>query len=145
MCHGPNKTLIGPPFQNIRNDYGLDWTLKWVKDNQALIKQKDTKAVYIYYAYNMTPQLPFHNLSNTDIIKILDYVDTFPIDTSKYSHRKLSDAEKQKFIKEQDARMKKQLDDLNKLFEKDSSDTNDDTGTMRPKRKTMKRPPKNGT
>jgi cytochrome c551/c552 len=144
-CHGPNIALTGPPFQNIRNDYGLDWTLKWVKDNQALIKQKDPKAVYIYYAYNMALQPAFHNLSNADIIKILDYVDTFAIDSSQYSHRKLSDMEKQKIIEEEDDRLKRQSDDLHRIFEKDSIDTSNYKDAMWPKKRTTSRLQKNGT
>lgn len=144
-CHRPNRALIGPPFQNIRNDYGLDWTLKWVKDNQALIKQKDPKAVYIYYAYNMILQPTFHELSNAEIKKILDYVDTFAIDTSQYGHRKLSDMEKHIIIKEDEDRWKRQSDDLHRIFEKDSSDKTNDKGTLRPKMRTTNRLQKSGT
>ena len=49
-CHLPNKTTtIAPSFQNIRKEYGLKWTLAFIKDSRLLKKGKDIQALYSYY------------------------------------------------------------------------------------------------
>jgi hypothetical protein len=123
-CHRPNNTLIGPPFQRIREDYGLQWTVKFVRDNQLLLRQKDIKAQYIYLLYNKALQPKFSNLTSNDIVKILDYVDTFPYDSTYYSHRKVPDLDREKYIKSEAAREEKQWQELKKSLEEYSnSDT----------------------
>jgi hypothetical protein len=99
-CHAPNKPLVGPPFQKIRSDYGLDWTVEFVQHSTSMIKAKDTKALYIYYLYKKMPHNTFPNLIRKDVIKILDYVDTFPYDSVQYQHRKDPSKMKQKFVKD---------------------------------------------
>ena len=138
-CHKPDKTFVAPPFQNIRADYGLKWVLKFVKNNEVLRNQKDSRALYIYYKYS-TLQPSFDNLSDVNIIKILDYVDTFPVDTSLYQHRKISESERQVFIKKHDDKQQEQIDDLNKFFQSSTIDTpNNNNDSIPHFRRTVKR------
>jgi hypothetical protein len=97
-CYSPNKILVAPPFQRIRKDYGLNWTVNFVNNYDSMLRARDSKALYIYHSYNELLQTRFDNLNKDDIIKILDYVDTFPFDSLKYSHRKVSESERQKYI-----------------------------------------------
>jgi len=93
-CHGVNKTLVAPPFQRIRDANGLDWSISWVKGGQKLIKQRDTNALYIFYAWNMLVQPDFPNLSNKEIESIFDYVDSYPFDSTTYAFRMNSKLER---------------------------------------------------
>jgi hypothetical protein len=95
-CHAPTQTLTAPPFQKIRDDYGLDWTMQFINNPNKLIKEKDTKALYGLYRFGA--HLPFRNLSRKDITEILDYIDSFPYDSSQYLYRKLSDTELVRFV-----------------------------------------------
>ena len=110
-CHAPTQTLTAPPFQKIRDDYGLDWTIAFVNNPNSLIKKKDAKALYGLYRFGA--QLPFKDLSKEDIIKILDYVDSFPYDSSNYLYRKLSDTEKAHFVDSIQSEEKKEIEKLN--------------------------------
>jgi hypothetical protein len=87
-CHAPQRTLVAPPFQRIREANGLEWSLSWVRNSQGMIKQRDTNALYIFYCWNMLVQVDFPSLSNKEIESIFDYVDSYPFDSSKYEHRK---------------------------------------------------------
>jgi hypothetical protein len=92
--------LIGPPFQKIRKDYGLQWTLSFLNREQQLIRARDSKALYTYYLYNKSPHMQYPFLTKHDLVQILDFVDTFPYDSAQYAHRKFSEEEKLKFIQE---------------------------------------------
>lgn len=101
-CHIPNKsTITAPSFQNIRNDYGLKWTLNFIKDSRKLMERKDINALYSYYLFGKSKHIIYPALESSAIIKILDYVDSFPVDTAQYKHRLVSYQEKKKFVQYQ--------------------------------------------
>lgn len=101
-CHFPNKlTITAPSFQNIRNDYGLKWTLNFLKDSRKLMDQKDINTLYIYYLFGKRKHIIYPALESSAIIKILDYVDSFPLDAAQYKHRSVSYQEKKKFVQYQ--------------------------------------------
>jgi cytochrome c len=99
-CHLPNRqTEIAPSFQNIRKDYGLEWTVAFLRDQNKLLKNKDTRALYSYYIFHKTPHIRFPVLQKEYIVKVLDYVDSYPTDTSQYRHRLVRKTDKLVFIK----------------------------------------------
>lgn len=101
-CHSPKKlTEIAPSFQNICKDYGLKWTLGFIKDSRKLRDQGDINALYNYSFFNKTKHISFPALPSKYVIKVLDYVHSFPVDTMQYNHRKLSHSEKNKFAQQQ--------------------------------------------
>ena len=106
--------MTAPPFQRIRNDYGLDWTVKFLTCFDSMLKAKDTKALYIYYLYNKTMQNTFTNLTQRQVTKILDYVDAFPYDSAQYQHRIHPNEMKQKFIKDYEDKERQEWEQLEK-------------------------------
>ena len=100
-CHLPNKTTdIAPSFQNIRKDYGLQWTLAFIKNSRQLKNEKDIRTLYSYYLFGSHEHIMFPVLEAKYVIKILDYVDKFPVDTSQFRHRLVSYSEKKKYVYE---------------------------------------------
>jgi len=101
-CHLPNKaTEIAPSFQDIRKDYGLKWTLSFLKDSRKLMDKKDIKALYSYYLFQRVEHIRFPVLEPKYVIKVLDYVDGFKIDTSQFKHRLTSSLLKKRFVEYQ--------------------------------------------
>jgi len=94
-CHSPNTRIIGFPFQRIRDDYGEEWTLNFIRNNDSLQKQGDIRSMYDF-KFRRSPAMPtYKHLSDNEIKSILDYVDSFEyIEISDghnyYAHRKLS-------------------------------------------------------
>lgn len=98
-CHLPNKTTKnGPSFQKIRNDYGLDWTIRFLRNPMKMVDSGDINATYSYYLFNEIRHSGFGGLEKTYIISVLDYVDRLPLDSSQIKHRFVSKEEKLKFI-----------------------------------------------
>jgi hypothetical protein len=96
-CHKATVYFVAPPFQKIRDDYGVKWTIDFVKDAMKLIEKRDMKALFGHYKFQLS-QPSFNNLTNREIIKILDYVDSFPFDSTQYQYRKVSEIERRKYI-----------------------------------------------
>jgi cytochrome c551/c552 len=95
-CHKEDRYFVAPPFQKIRNDYGLNWTARFIKNPFKLFEEKDSRALYGRYKFQLAQ--PAFNMSNQDLNKILEYVDSFPYDSVQYQYRKLSEKERRKFI-----------------------------------------------
>lgn len=99
-CHLENKkTDIAPPFQSIRKHYGLKWTIAYLRDAEKLRAKGDINAEYNYYKYDKYNHLRFPVLEDKYIIMILDYVDSFKVDTTLYKDRTLTIDQKREFIK----------------------------------------------
>ena len=72
-------------------------------------------------------QNTFTRLNKADITKILDYVDSFPFDSTQYLHRKISENEKQKFVEDYEDKEQKQQEELSKF---DTTFTIEDTAII---------------
>lgn len=108
-CHKPTVYFVAPPFQKIRNDYGTKWTIEFVKDAMKLFKKRDMKALFGHYKFQLL-QPSFNNLTNQEIIKLLDYVDSFPYDSTQYQYRKASEIEKRKYVDSVESQYKEEQD-----------------------------------
>jgi mono/diheme cytochrome c family protein len=75
-CHALTRNMTGPALAGIVDKYEGDteWLRAWIKNNQALIKAGDERALAIYNEYNQTPMTAFPTLSDADIDNILAYV-----------------------------------------------------------------------
>ena len=60
----------------------------------------DTKTLYSFYIFEKRKHVMFSALTKNAIVKILDYVDSFPDNPKEYEHRQVNESEKRKFIKE---------------------------------------------
>lgn len=83
-CHALNRKMTGPALAGVVGKYEGDkeWLYAWIKNNQALIKAGDERAVAIYEEYNGAAMTAFPTLSNEDIDNILAYTDA-PQETPK--------------------------------------------------------------
>lgn len=95
MCHRPDRPVVGPPFQKIREDYDLNRIYSMIRNHDSFMRNSDVRARYLYVVWNKsTFKKTYHFLSDTDINNILDYVDTVkPYNPQYYAHRKLSEKE----------------------------------------------------
>ncbi len=100
-CHHISTKKIGPPFQRIREDYGVSWALNFIRNSERLIyEEKDTRARYIFSIYNQSMMTAFPNLTDQEIIAILDYVDSHEFNPSMHSHRTATIEEMSELVEE---------------------------------------------
>lgn len=75
-CHTIGKgKLIGPDLYGISERREEAWLIKWIRNNQELIKSGDADAIAVYEEYNKTAMTAFPELSDDDIRSILVYVE----------------------------------------------------------------------
>jgi cytochrome c551/c552 len=94
-CHHPNKKMVAGPFQKIREDYGEKWCIAYVKNNDSMREAGDIKSIFVFNKWQHMVMPKYTNLSDSQILLILDYVDSFEYvemnnGLDHYSHRKLS-------------------------------------------------------
>jgi cytochrome c551/c552 len=95
LCHHPNKKMVAGPFQKIREDYGEKWCIAYVKNNDSMREAGDIKSIFVFNKWQHMVMPKYTNLSDSQILLILDYVDSFEYvemnnGLDHYSHRKLS-------------------------------------------------------
>jgi len=56
--------------------------IEFSQDSRKLMDKKDIKALYSYYLFQRVEHIRFPVLEPKYVIKVLDYVDGFKIDTS---------------------------------------------------------------
>jgi cytochrome c len=105
-CHRANKEATGPPLQRIREHHSLEWICNFVHNPTKMYAEGDTEAVMIFNYYNHTMMLAFPTLTDSEIVSILDYVDSFPYNPKTYGHRKVSEKQKAKYLADWSARKK---------------------------------------
>ena len=74
-CHTVGtKKLVGPGLAGISDKRTQEWLISWIKDSQALIASGDADAIAVFEEYNKSPMIPFADLSDADVIAMLDYI-----------------------------------------------------------------------
>lgn len=74
-CHMVNKKLVGPALEGVKQKYADDpkWLYAYIRNNIALIKAGDPKAIAIYEANNKIMMPIFTFLKDEEIAAILTY------------------------------------------------------------------------
>ncbi len=72
-CHRLDKKLIGPALSNVTEIRSLAWLKLWIKDNNTLRASGDADAKAIFEEFKGMPMTPFPQLSDQDIVDILEY------------------------------------------------------------------------
>ncbi|PCJ27916.1 MAG: hypothetical protein COA97_03005 [Flavobacteriales bacterium] len=74
-CHsvGTSK-LVGPGLAGISDKRTQEWLITWIKDSQKMIASGDLDAIAIFEEFNKSPMIPFSDLSDEEIISMLDYI-----------------------------------------------------------------------
>lgn len=86
-CHKVDAKLVGPALKGIDQKYANDkeWLYKWIKNNQALIKAGDPKAVALYNENGKQQMNVFSFLTDADVDDIIAYTVAYtpPVDDAK--------------------------------------------------------------
>jgi cytochrome c551/c552 len=72
-CHAIDRKVVGPALGNIRERRSDEWLQKFIRNSSAVIASGDDYAVTLYNEYSQL-QMPSHDLSDEDIVSILDYI-----------------------------------------------------------------------
>lgn len=77
-CHKVEGKLVGPQLKgSLERTPGKDWIIKWVKNSQALIESGDEYANKIFDEYNKSVMPAHPQLSDEDILAIVDYAESY--------------------------------------------------------------------
>lgn len=77
VCHslGEDK-ILGPGLKGISERKDQEWLIKFIKNSSEVIKSGDEYAVALYEEYDNVEMTSFEQLSDEEIIEILDYIET---------------------------------------------------------------------
>jgi len=85
-CHGTTKGVAAFPLQRIRQVRSMEWIYKMIQDPARFAAENpEAKEVFKKSGY-IKPAYP--GISKSDIILILNYLDSLPFDSKNYLHRK---------------------------------------------------------
>lgn len=73
-CHAIGRAVVGPALKGMSERHDEAWLIKWIRNSQALIAAGDPAAVKVFEEYNKVVMTPFPELTDTDIINIIAYV-----------------------------------------------------------------------
>lgn len=76
-CHALQGKVVGPALGNLveKYDEDYDWIIRWIRNNQALVKAQDPRALAIYNEYNGAAMNIFENLSEDQVTSILMWIE----------------------------------------------------------------------
>lgn len=72
-CHKLDKKLVGPALKGVTDRREQEWLIAWIKDSPGMIKSGDKLAIQVFEENNKLPMTPNPQLSDQDIIDILEY------------------------------------------------------------------------
>ena len=72
-CHKLDKKLVGPALMGITEKREQDWLIAWIRDSPGMIKSGDKLAIQVFEENNKLPMIANPQLSDQDIIDILEY------------------------------------------------------------------------
>ncbi|WP_456378543.1 c-type cytochrome [Lutibacter sp.] len=78
-CHKLDKKLVGPALKGITDKREQDWLISWIKDSPGMIKSGDKLAIQVFEENNKLPMIANPQLSDQDIIDILEYTKGEPV------------------------------------------------------------------
>ncbi len=69
------KPRVGPNLLGVTDRREHDWLVRWIREPDVMVKEQDSIAVGLFYAYNQVP-MPNLRLSSQEIGQVLDYIGT---------------------------------------------------------------------
>ncbi|WP_372793393.1 c-type cytochrome [Lutibacter sp.] len=78
-CHKLDAKLVGPALKGVTERREQDWLISWIKDSPGMIKSGDKLAIQVFEENNKLPMTQNPQLSDQDIIDILEYTKGEPI------------------------------------------------------------------
>ncbi|MDD3722276.1 MAG: c-type cytochrome [Lutibacter sp.] len=78
-CHKLDAKLVGPALLGVTERRDQAWLISWIKDSPGMIKSGDKLAIQVFEENNKLPMTPNPQLSDQDIIDILEYTKGAPV------------------------------------------------------------------
>ncbi|WP_299524435.1 c-type cytochrome [uncultured Lutibacter sp.] len=78
-CHKLDKKLVGPALKGITDKREQEWLISWIKDSPGMIKSGDKLAIQVFEENNKLPMIANPQLSDQDIIDVLEYTKGEPV------------------------------------------------------------------
>lgn len=78
-CHTLDRKLVGPPLLGITEKRERDWLIAWIKDSPGMIASGDKLAIQVFEENNKLPMTANPQLSDQDIIDVLEYTKGEPV------------------------------------------------------------------
>lgn len=78
-CHKLDAKLVGPALQGVTERRDQAWLIAWIKDSPGMIKSGDKLAIQVFEENNKLPMIPNPQLSDQEIIDILEYTKGAPV------------------------------------------------------------------
>lgn len=73
-CHAIDKKVVGPALKGVHERRSSAWLVKWIRNNNKLRESGDKDAQAIYAEYNNSPMTLFENLSEGQVLNIVEYI-----------------------------------------------------------------------
>jgi protein SCO1/2 len=89
-CHtidGSTDQSIGPDLLNVTKNRDRKWLIRWLKEPDVMIKEKDPIAIALYNKYNQVT-MPNFSLTEVDVMDLLTYLDDKSTQTTTQSAKK---------------------------------------------------------
>lgn len=75
VCHSiSEEKILGPGLKGVTERRDQDWLIKFIRNSTEVIKSGDEYAVKLFEEYNKVQMTSFENLSDDEIVEILDYI-----------------------------------------------------------------------
>lgn len=78
-CHKLDAKLVGPALKGVTEKRDQAWLIAWIKDSPGMIKSGDKLAIQVFEENNKLPMIANPQLSDQDIIDILEYTKGAPV------------------------------------------------------------------
>jgi mono/diheme cytochrome c family protein len=73
-CHAIHDVVVGPALKDVHKRRPLPWIVDFVHNSSKVIASGDQYAVDLYNKYNKTQMTSFPNLSEAEIVSIVEYI-----------------------------------------------------------------------
>lgn len=77
-CHALDKKVIGPALRGVSDRRSEEWLKQWIKNNKKFRESGDADANALFKEYGGAAMNIFENLSDAQIVNILEYIKTAP-------------------------------------------------------------------
>jgi mono/diheme cytochrome c family protein len=78
-CHAIDEKVVGPALRDVHEKRTEEWLVKWIRNNEALIKSGDKDAIAIFNDFGGLAMNNFESLSEDDVKNIIEYIATAPV------------------------------------------------------------------
>lgn len=78
-CHAVHTQEVGPALLGVSEKRSKKWIRQFIRDNEVLVRKKDTAAINLIKKFNYSPHTKFESLTDNEIDAIFQYIDQQPL------------------------------------------------------------------